>query len=69
VSRGYSGRIVLEIDTTTKDDLYIALARKKLTLKDWFLRECFRFINETNNPSLFAERVAETAHSYKETPK
>jgi len=69
VSRGYSGRIVLEIDPATKDNLYIALARKKLTLKDWFLGECFRFIKETDNPLLFTEMVAETKHSYKETSK
>jgi hypothetical protein len=69
VSRGYSGRIVLEIDPLTKDNLYIALARKKLTLKDWFLSECFRFIKETNNPSLFAEIAAETTPSYREMSK
>jgi len=69
MSRGYSGRIVLEIDPETKDNLYIALARKKLTLKDWFLSECFRFINESTNPSLFAEMAAETSPSYKEASK
>jgi len=69
MSRGYSGRIVLEIDPTTKDNLYIALARKKLTLKDWFLSECFRFIKETDNPLLFTEMVAETTPSYGEASK
>jgi hypothetical protein len=55
MSRGYSGRIVLEIDPSIKDSLYIALARNKLTLKDWFISQCISFIEETNQPYLFTE--------------
>jgi hypothetical protein len=65
--RGYSGRIVLEIDPSIKDSLYIALARKKLTLKDWFVRECTSFIAETNQPHLFADTAAEQSPGYGET--
>jgi hypothetical protein len=61
MSRGYSGRIVLEIDPSIKDKLYIALARNKLTLKDWFIKQCASFIEETNQPGLFAEKKAKFA--------
>jgi hypothetical protein len=63
MSRGSSGRIVLEIDPSTKDLLYIALAKQRLTLKDWFLKQSASFIEQSENPSLFSE-VAEKAPSY-----
>jgi hypothetical protein len=34
---GTSGRIVLEIDPDTKQEIYAALEREGRTLKDWFL--------------------------------
>jgi hypothetical protein len=64
MSRGNSGRIVLEVDTSIKDDLYIALAKQKLTLKDWFLMQCTQFIYDTNQPSLFKSIAAERQPSY-----
>jgi hypothetical protein len=64
MSRGNSGRIVLEIDPSVKDDLYIALAKRKLTLKDWFLIQCEQFINDTNQPYLFKVIAAEPQPLY-----
>jgi len=64
MSRGNSGRIVLEVDTSIKDALYIALAKQKLTLKEWFLIQCTQFIYDTNQPSLFKSAVAELQPSY-----
>jgi len=64
MSRGNSGRIVLEVNTSVKDDLYIALAKRKLTLKDWFLIQCEQFINETKPPNLFKDIIAEPQPSY-----
>ena len=57
--RGSSGRIVLEIDPSSKDRLYIALAKQKLTLKDWFLGQCSVYIQEVDQPSLFSDDVGE----------
>jgi hypothetical protein len=37
VPPGLSGRIVLEIDPIRKRELYSALAKDGMTLKDWFL--------------------------------
>jgi hypothetical protein len=64
MSRGNSGRIVLEVDTSIKDDLYVALAKRKLTLKDWFLIQCEQFINNTNQPNLFKDIAAEPQPTY-----
>jgi hypothetical protein len=35
--KGESGRIVIEIDPDLKRQLYIALAMKNVTLKQWFI--------------------------------
>ena len=37
MSRGRSGRIVLEVDPTLKNELHAAVALEGRTLKDWFL--------------------------------
>jgi len=63
--RGLSGRIVLEIDPSKKDLLYIALAKNKLTLKDWFIAQCDNYLNEYSQLGLFTEEVAENTISYK----
>lgn len=64
MARGNSGRIVLEIDPTIKDQLYIALARNKLTVKQWFLTQCEIYINSVMQASLFPEIVADTEQQY-----
>jgi hypothetical protein len=62
--RGSSGRIVLVVDPSIKDDLYIALAKRKLTLKGWFLIECEQFIYSTNQPNFINDMVSEPKFSY-----
>lgn len=59
MSRGNSGRIVVEIDPEIKDQLYVALVKNKLTLKDWFLLQCSNYLSEECQPSLFSDSVAE----------
>lgn len=59
MSRGKSGRIVVEIDPKIKDQLYVALVRNKLTLKDWFLLQCDNYISGVYQPGLFSGSVAE----------
>jgi hypothetical protein len=53
MSVGNSGRIVIEVDTTLKQELYAALEREKLTLKEWFLRNAASYLSSTVQPSLF----------------
>lgn len=64
MSRGKSGRIVLEVDTSLKENLYISLAKKNLTLKDWFIKQSQMFIDKVENPSLFSEEAAENTPFY-----
>jgi hypothetical protein len=67
MARGDSGRIVLEIDPADKQELYAALAREGLTLKNWFLRQAARYLSERHEPSLFG-RVAEEPPKYGAAP-
>lgn len=46
MSVGQSGRIVIEVDPGVKRQLYAALARDGLTLKDWFLKNAERYLSE-----------------------
>lgn len=54
MARGESGRIVLEIDPSQKDDLYSALTKDGLTLKDWFLRQAEQYLREQGQIPLFS---------------
>jgi hypothetical protein len=38
MSKGDSGRIVIEVEPTLKRQLYSALAMESSTLKDWFIQ-------------------------------
>ena len=65
MARGDSGRIVLEIDPSQKDELYTALTRDGLTLKDWFLRQADQYLSNRDQFPLFsAPVVSETPARY-----
>ena len=57
MARGESGRIVLEIDPSQKDDLYTALRRNGLTLKDWFLQQADQFLRDQEQLPLFRKSI------------
>ena len=65
MARGSSGRIVLEVDPELKDELYAALAKENLTLKNWFLSKCNEYLSLSNQPSLFQESAAESSPIYR----
>ncbi|MGD2030108.1 MAG: hypothetical protein PVG86_09250 [Desulfobacterales bacterium] len=44
MARGPSGRIVLEVDPELKNELYSAIAKKGITLKDWFVDSAEQYI-------------------------
>lgn len=44
MSVGASGRIVIEVEPELKRQLYEALDREGLTLKEWFLRNAKQFL-------------------------
>lgn len=53
MARGKSGRIVLEINPATKRNLYLALEKNQVTLKDWFVETANSYIASNINPHLF----------------
>jgi hypothetical protein len=57
MARGESGRIVLEIDPSQKDNLYTALTKDGMTLKDWFLRQASQYLSDRAQMSLFDTRA------------
>ncbi len=46
MSIGSSGRIVIEVETDIKRELYSALSREGMTLKEWFLKSAFSYISD-----------------------
>jgi hypothetical protein len=66
MARGESGRIVLEIDPVEKQELYDALTRDGMTLKDWFLRRAGDYLRERGQGQLFeADALAEEKVPYR----
>ena len=66
MARGESGRIVLEIDPSLKEELYTALTKDGHTLKSWFLANTEKYLLERNQLQLF---VAEEPAEYKASRK
>jgi len=66
MARSTSGRVVIEVDPELKAQLYEALERDGLTLKDWFVRQAEQLVydeiqlalrfNATQEPEAGAER-------------
>lgn len=46
MSIGNSGRIVIEVETEIKRELYSALSREGMTLKEWFLKSANSYISD-----------------------
>ncbi len=57
MARGESGRIVLEIDPSQKDELYTALIKDGLTLKEWFLQQASHYLRDRSQIPLFVPLV------------
>ncbi len=57
---------MLEIDPSEKKELYAALTRDGMTLKDWFLRNATDYLRERGQGQLFAPTaLAESPVSYR----
>lgn len=61
MSRGPSGRIVVELELELKRRLYSELARQGLTFKSWVIDQAERYISDRRQPLLF---VAEPRSPY-----
>jgi hypothetical protein len=69
MARGESGRIVLEIDPSEKKELYEALTKDGMTLKDWFLRRASSYLRERGQGHLFEPMaLAEAPVTYRTAP-
>jgi len=58
MSRGASGRIVIEIDPAVKQRLYSVLALEGKTLKQWFLYRVDEYLQRVNQPQLLFDHTA-----------
>ncbi len=52
MAKGSSGRIVIEVDPKLKHELYDALGKEDLTLKEWFLANTDDFLKDRSQLSL-----------------
>lgn len=52
MSIGSSGRIVIEVEPDVKRQLYAALTREGMSLKEWFLRNAEAYLEEGGQMSL-----------------
>jgi len=59
MARGDSGRIVIEIDPKFKKDLYLSLAQRDLTMKDWFMKQAEEFIENGGQLNFFQDNQIE----------
>ena len=46
MAQGKSGRVVIDIEPQLKKNLYVALAQRQLTMKDWFLTAARKLLAE-----------------------
>jgi hypothetical protein len=52
MSKGESGRVVIEVEPALKRRLYSALAIENSTLKQWFIDSATQYVAEHERPSL-----------------
>ena len=50
--KGTSGRIVIEIEPEMKDELYTALEKEGLKMKQWFLENALEFLKNRQQLTL-----------------
>ncbi len=60
MAKGKSGRLVIEIDPELKDELYTALNKEGLNLKQWFLLNTKRYLSNRSQMSLLLEENEST---------
>ena len=52
MAKGTSGRIVIEIDPSFKNELYTALKKEELNMKEWFLSSAEEFLKNRSQMKL-----------------
>jgi hypothetical protein len=69
MARGDSGRIVLEIDPAEKEELYSAVTKDGLTLKNWFLQQMTNYLGQRARSRSSSSIVAEGLGEYRSSAK
>lgn len=67
MSRGPSGRIVVELDPALKHELYSALAADGLTFKDWLSGRIEGYLASHGQAILFAAEPQAPAYDFSQT--
>jgi hypothetical protein len=62
MAKGTSGRIVIDVDPAFKDAVYLALAGRGSTLKDWFIEQARTLCDQQRQPLLL--KLQEAPPSY-----
>lgn len=57
--QGKSNRVVVDLMISDKRDLYAALAKDGLTLKEWFIANMERYLKQRRQLPLFQEGSAQ----------
>ncbi len=61
MAKGSSGRVVIVVEPALKHNLYVELTRRDLTLKEWFVKQATRFLEQSRQPTLFDADADPTA--------
>jgi hypothetical protein len=69
MARGDSGRIVIEVDPRLKDELYLELAKQRMTLKAWFMTKAEQFVDNSRQQLLFVSEPDSEDYSSAATNK
>lgn len=59
MARGPSGKLVIEVDPRLKDALHARLAKEKVTVKEWFIRQAEDYLKGQEALPLVTYRAAE----------
>lgn len=62
MAKGPSGRVVIVVEPALKRELYVELTRRDLTLKDWFVEQATRYLEQSRQPALFDAEGAPTVN-------
>lgn len=65
--KGPSGRIVIELDPDLKDELYIALEKEGLNMKQWFIENAQDFLSNRSQLKLQFARSSKDKLNKRET--
>lgn len=66
MSRGPSGRMVVELETSLKQRLYASLASDGLTFKEWLIAQAEQYLTDRRQPSLFAAEPSSPRYAEKD---